>query len=1010
MAAGGGVGGGDVTVTIGGDASGAQSALTQVSNSLAQIAEVAAGVSLGEAFLDSISTAIGALGDLFNAVMSVNASIEQFTVQMGVLFDNASQSAGSASDATAGVASVSSSAANTIARAQQSMADATQDHTRALQQLSEEAQTARDTLAATLTQLAQTYQTATADLAASHDQTVAKLDSQESDATANFNEQLAQRATAFQEAMQSLSESHAHTMQTLADQLQQLTDTYQTEQAKRDATFAKQNDLAPDSYEKQRKTAASTIRGLQADLADAQRSGDTDLVAALQARIAEETVLENQSFDAYKAGLVQQQQATQAAADQQYQAKVAKVQQQIDYEDQRYQEQSAKLQQTYNNDVQHLREALDKQLANIADQKTRELAAYDKAVADKANTYAKDVANAQKAEQQKLDALQQRFDQENLLYARHIRDLNEQIAHAAAGGGGGAGGTAARNLAARTPISSELPQEKADLLAMTGAPSLTGPQYGQALNQYLEQSTLGTPFTADDLRAASRTLTGYQMSTTKWMGTIADTAAGMGISPQYVSQLLGRIASGQGGFAIREFGALGAPLQGLLPKGAFGANDQLLIPPEQVMPLIMQGLQRRYGGMALKESQTLPGLLSNFADFGLMAAQTVGGTPMGPTVTARRGAEGRSLEAEQPKPGIYQDIEGELAKVYGWLAKNQDAVQNLADAIREQLHRVFVELQPTIADVEAKLEGWLTSGQAERDVTSLGDAAVKLVDTLTHLGDTIDQVKKQLGPFLPIIEDLAIAFAALTVLSPVLVSLASLWTILSGLASIFATVATVIGTVLGISALLAGAILVLIAAVGLLVLAWINDWGGIREKTAAVWADIQNIIQTTWTAIRSWLDNAWAQLQNTVNQVFQSIKDRIELAFLQAALSVANILNGMLGTIQDFINSAVDALNKFLSPILAVANAALTLAGKPTLSFTGLTHVSLGGINTSGIQGQIGTLQSQIDYAQLGASVAAALQANPPVVQMDGVTLTRQVRTNLIQIGRGSGSVLGPYS
>jgi hypothetical protein len=1046
------VSGGDVTFRLLGDASGALASVNSVGSALNAVAEIATGLVIGEAFVASVDGAIDAVHELFSSMMDVNSAIEQFNTQMGVLFDNASTSMNNTGQASDAAASRTSSAGYTIARAQQSMADAAQDHARAIAQINDEAQKARDTLTATLQELAQAYEQSMSDLTASHDAAMDKLKQGEADATQQFNEQLAQRTQAFNDAMQSLQDSHQKTMQSLADQLEQLTETYQQEQEKRDATFLAQDQSAPDTYEAQRKKALADAKSLQSDLADARAAGDSDLVAALENRIQQEQALAGENYDSYLANLHAQQAATQAAADQAYQLKVQKIQQEQATEEASYADRVKKLQDSYNAEVASLRESLAKKLAETNQQMASEQSAYEKQVAVKQATYDKDVANAKKAEQDKLAALQQRFDQENLMYERHIRDLNEQIDHAGAGGGGKPS-AAAKRMAG--PEVNELPDEKKALEDYTGQKLKNGQEYAEALNEFLMQATFGTPFTADDLRKASRTLTGFKLDTTKWLDTIVNTAAATGQTPQMIASLLGRISTGEGGRAAYEFAQLGVPLQDILPKGSFDSANALTLPASQALPLIMSGLQSRFKGMAASQAQTLPGLLSNFADLGLIVQGIIGGVPMSPPAP-RRGDEGRNQEgAAQPK-GLYTDIEDELRKIYEWASKNQDKIAEVAATIRDKLHQAFTDLAPVIERIAGQIEQWFASGQAEKDFASLGDTirtvSSHATDLYNDLESVINTVKDGLdtwNKFKDIAGALLVTFIGWQILTTIGEAFVTIGGIIEGLSVIF----TGLGVAEGLALLPLSPILIIVGliagAVALLYLAWTNNWFGIRDTITNVWNSMSSTIARVWNGVITWVGDTLDWLERKFQDAWQNIRDGIVNAIVQAAVAIAGTINSILSTVEQLVNKVINGIAKILGPMVNFINQGLRALGLPTIDSPILNPVSLGQIDIASLESSLqaalpnlvsyamaallgpvggaaltvpgvipappsnlsGTVPDgqtgSVNYDQLGAAVATALQNNPPNIYVDGQNLTSYVQQSLLRYGSRNGSILG---
>lgn len=134
---------------------------------------------------------------------------------------------------------------------------------------------------------------------------------------------------------------------------------------------------------------------------------------------------------------------------------------------------------------------------------------------------------------------------------------------------------------------------------------------------------------------------------------------------------------------------------------------------------------------------------------------------------------------------------------------------------------------------------------------------------LTIMRGTFDALAVKVGTvFLPVLNKLLVAAAPIVsaianwvshntkLTAEILAVTAAVGLLVGGL--------TVMGMVLGPIGALIGAISLPVVAIGAavaaLALAWINDWGGIREKTAAVWQALQPIFHAVGVAIGHIID------------------------------------------------------------------------------------------------------------------------------------------------------------
>lgn len=94
----------------------------------------------------------------------------------------------------------------------------------------------------------------------------------------------------------------------------------------------------------------------------------------------------------------------------------------------------------------------------------------------------------------------------------------------------------------------------------------------------------------------------------------------------------------------------------------------------------------------------------------------------------------------------------------------------------------------------------------------------------------------------------------------------------------------VIGTIVALVTALTNPIVLIAGLIGVLAAAWTNNWGGIRDKTLAVWGAIQPVLQTVWDwlqvnipagleALRAfWVDTAWPAIQGVIQAVWPVIQ------------------------------------------------------------------------------------------------------------------------------------------
>lgn len=187
--------------------------------------------------------------------------------------------------------------------------------------------------------------------------------------------------------------------------------------------------------------------------------------------------------------------------------------------------------------------------------------------------------------------------------------------------------------------------------------------------------------------------------------------------------------------------------------------------------------------------------------------------------------------------------------------------------------------------------------------------------------------------FVQILTDLIDRFSALTpeqqkwvlIIGVVVAAIGPLLMIVGGLITAFTAIAGVI-TAISTPVLIVIAVIAALIAIGyLLYQAWINNWGGIQEKVAAVWAYIQPVLQGIW----DWLSvniplalqmlagfwtgtllpaimAVWGWMNGTLFPYFRALAN-----FLGAVLGLA--LRSLAGIWQNVLQPAIKAVWNVIS-------------------------------------------------------------------------------------------------
>lgn len=277
----------------------------------------------------------------------------------------------------------------------------------------------------------------------------------------------------------------------------------------------------------------------------------------------------------------------------------------------------------------------------------------------------------------------------------------------------------------------------------------------------LESFAAVTPFQMGDVVTGTRRLLGYGFAAQEILPILeamADAMSIVGVSPEGMQQLLtvmgkiratGRMTARE----IRSFGAAGIPIFQILREELGLTNDEIRNIGRQaegqanvVIPAILRGLERKFGGAAERLQRTIGGLLSTLQDDMLLIARDVFG---GLYETFRGFLAGITDRLEELRdivvkfgvgglfealiPEGYQEI---LRQIIAHLISFGRALSQLWQAIapvRQLIFDVFIKMMGMIAPILnvaatalAKFAYW-----AFYSNTILGRLAISLIAAIT---------------------------------------------------------------------------------------------------------------------------------------------------------------------------------------------------------------------------------------------------------------------------------------
>lgn len=251
-------------------------------------------------------------------------------------------------------------------------------------------------------------------------------------------------------------------------------------------------------------------------------------------------------------------------------------------------------------------------------------------------------------------------------------------------------------------------------------------------------------------------------------------------------------------------------------------------------------------------------------------------------------------------------------------AESMSGMMALIQAGPEPLRRLTQEFQNADGAAKKMAEDMMNNlaGAWEEFLGALETLAIRIGDQLTPAIQKTTQVLTQLLQWFnalpaPVQRFVAVGLALVGVLAllagPLLLLIGFLPSIAAGatlVGSAMAGLGAALGPVIGII----GAVT---AAIGLLYLAWKNNFGGIRDTAIQLWDQIKAKFQEAWTHISqtvgslvAYIQERWAAIQPTL----QPVMDWLSMIFSYVFGFIADTVMFYINAIVDVISGAIDVI------------------------------------------------------------------------------------------------------
>ncbi len=318
-----------------------------------------------------------------------------------------------------------------------------------------------------------------------------------------------------------------------------------------------------------------------------------------------------------------------------------------------------------------------------------------------------------------------------------------------------------------------------------------------------------------------------------------------------------------------------------------------------------------------------------------------------------------AVQAKAFSMGLAQ-TDVDMTKVNGATLKLERAQASAAAALKQHGESSLQYRQATqqVAETQGALEKAMAGSKVELTAAQKAQATYALVmeQTTTAQGDfartsdglansqrittaLFDNAAATLGGnLLPIklqlvqtVNNLLTAFTNLSLETQrmilIAVGLAAvLGPLLIGLGSVIGAIGTIGAVILPVIAVLGGPVILVIGAVIAIIvalaLAWTNNWGGIREKTAAAVGYIQAIITMAFNGVRNFIQAHSAE----INQMLGSAWATIQIVVTLIVVPLVNMIKGKLAEAATWIALHGDIIKGFFEGAWNVITGVIQLA------------------------------------------------------------------------------------
>ena len=223
-----------------------------------------------------------------------------------------------------------------------------------------------------------------------------------------------------------------------------------------------------------------------------------------------------------------------------------------------------------------------------------------------------------------------------------------------------------------------------------------------------------------------------------------------------------------------------------------------------------------------------------------------------------------------------------------WGKAAEAATQPMDASIKAQASYALIMEQTKTAQGDVENTADSAANQMKKFAAGTKDLGVSfgtyLLPFLTQVMGMVNGLIEKFGALTPEQQKMILIFAGIAAaIGPILMVVGTIVSTIGTLMPVFTAIG---GVIAGITLPIWGIAAAVIAVVSLIAVAWANNWGGIQEKTAAVWEWLKGafavglqFVQDLFGGKLGWFSEIWKNTWDSITTIFSTWWENIKLMF-----------------------------------------------------------------------------------------------------------------------------------